>query len=117
MVVALVVWLGIAALGLRWVLAPYWWEARPKLGGPGGLAAVRAEFTFHLAPFPEAAPRAPADEEAWNDDEDLVRSWIRRETIRRFLLGFLIWMASGWFVHWFTSRIIYGPQRWRGHRQ
>ena len=118
MLVALVAWLGLAALGLSWVLGPYWWATKPLLGGPPGLAAVRAEFYFHLAPFPEPGPRAPSDEEEEGDgEEDLVRSWIWQETVRRFLVGFSLWMASGWFVHWFTSRIIYGPSRWRGRRQ
>ena len=118
MILGLIVWLTLAALGLRWVLAPYWWAAKPQLGGPGGMAAVRAEFHFHLAPFPDAGvPRPPADEEVDDGEEDLVTSWIWSETVRRFLVGFSLWMASGWFVHWLTTRIIYGPQRWRGRGQ
>jgi hypothetical protein len=118
MVIGLVVWLGLAALGLRWVLAPYRWEMRPHVGPPVSFSTVRREFPVRLAPFPEAPPHPPADEEMeGNGEEDLVRTWIWSETWRRFLLGFSLWMASGWFVHWFTSRIIYGPQRWRGHRQ
>jgi hypothetical protein len=118
MLTSVIAWLALAVFGLRWVLAPYWWEAMPRLGVPRTIAALRADFPIHLAPFPEAAPSPPSDEEMEGDgEEDLVRGWIWRETLRRFLLGFSLWMASGWFVHWFTSRIIYGPQRWRGHRQ
>src|SRR5436190_11144228 len=105
MVLGLVGWLALAALGLQWVLRPYWWRMQPHIGGPGGMAAVRAEFHFHLAPFPAAGASLPtADEEEFNGDEELVNEWIWRETMRRFLAGFSLWMISGWFVHWLTTR-------------
>ena len=118
MVVGLVVWLTFAALALRWVLRPYLWRMAPQLGGQRDMAAMRADFYFHLAPFPVADPsRPPADEEEFDRDEELVNDWIWRETMRRFILGFSLWMFSGWFVHWFTTRIIHGPQRWRARGQ
>lgn len=118
MVTGLVVWLGLAAAGLSWVLAPYRWGMSPGLGDDGAMAALRARFPVRLAPFPEpAASRLPADEEEDDGGVEVIRNWIWRETARRFVLGFSLWMASGWFVHWLTSRIIHGPQRWRGRAQ
>jgi hypothetical protein len=116
MLLGLIVWLLFAVLGLRWVLGPYWFAARGGLNASP--AGVRAEFPVRLAPLPEEPPQMAVDEEEGTKTaDDWVATWVWRETLRRFLLGFSLWMGSGWFVHWLTSRIIYGPQRWRGHRQ
>jgi hypothetical protein len=114
MIIGIVVWLSLVALGLRWVLHPYWWASVPILGGTRNLETARQDFPIHVASFPDsktnAVPTANDENEVETDDPALMH-WIWRETLARFVIGFVLWMSSGWFVHWFTGRIVRGPRR------
>jgi len=125
MIIGIVVWLSLAALGLRWVFRPYVWvnvkmvslcECEPKT-----LETAQADFPMHVASF--SNPNNPSPSTAASDEQDFeiadaaTMNWAWRETLGRFGIGFSLWMFSGWFVHWFTGRIVPGPRRKFSHAQ
>jgi hypothetical protein len=116
MLIGIVVWLSLAVLGLRWVLRPYLWVNVGTLCGCATktLENAREEFPIHVASFSDANAAIPS---AQNDEQDFeiadaaTMNWAWRETLGRFVIGFSLWMSSGWFVHWFMGRIVRPPRR------
>ena len=114
LVIGVVIWLTIAWLGFRWMARPVVWANRPQLGGPPlNLNDARKAFLIHFAKY--RTDQAVISRESLVDDEndpdtDAVQDWAFRETRNRFFIGFVLWMASGWFIHWFIGRIVRGQK-------
>jgi hypothetical protein len=113
--IGVIVWLTIAWLGFRWIARPIVWVNRPQLGGPPiNLNDARKQFPTHFAKYSTDKPILSRgglfDDEEFDAEGEAVRDWAFRETRNRFFIGFILWMASGWFIHWFLGRIVRGQK-------
>lgn len=112
--IGVVLWLTIAWFGFRWVTRPVVWQHQPQLGGPPRtLEDARKHFRVHVAKFSTenaVISRGGLFDDELDPDEEALRDWAFRETRNRFFIGFLLWMASGWFIHWFVGRIVRGEK-------
>ncbi len=113
LVIGVIIWLTIAGLGFRWITRPFVWSNAPLLGGVRSLESARREFPMHVAKFNTDRPillRGGLFDDEIDPDEEAVRDWTFRETRNRFFIGFGLWMASGWFIHWFLGRVVRGQK-------
>jgi hypothetical protein len=111
--IGVIVWLTIAWFGFRWISRPIVWSNLPVLGGVRNLKSAEREFPFHVAKFKTETPilsRGGLMDDEWDPEVEAVRDWAFRETRNRFFIGFLLWMASGWFIQWFVTRIVRGQK-------
>ncbi len=114
LLIGVVLWLTVAWVGFRWVWRPMQW-AHPiaSIDGPGTLEDARRAFPIHVASFRTDAP-VIARQGLFDDEPDAefeaVQDWAFRETRNRFCIAFLLWMASGFFIHWFLGRIVRGQK-------
>jgi hypothetical protein len=102
MALGVVVWLGLGAFGVRWLLRPYQWVLVGDLCGCKDLERLRADFPVHLATFPTSLANQADDAEGM--DLALV-DWAWHESIARFAILFFLWMGAGWLLHWSVSRL------------
>jgi hypothetical protein len=113
--IGVALWLTIAWFGFRWVVRPFVWS---NIVTPAGttktLEDVRRDFRFHVAPYASRRetppPQVQLDDAEPETIDSAARNWVWRETRNRFVIFFLLWMASGWFIHWFLGRIVRGEK-------
>jgi hypothetical protein len=111
--IGLLVWVAILGLGARWAMAPTLWSA------DGGNYSSTAEQVEHAFPFHivDVSRSDLLDYASRVENEDFepntnfsAGDWCWRETQTRFVGLFLLWMASGFFLHWFLGRIVRGQK-------
>ncbi|MDB6032519.1 MAG: hypothetical protein JWM16_2857 [Verrucomicrobiales bacterium] len=111
--IGLLIWLCLLGLGARWALGPSIWSER---GNNGGASAEQVEkaFPFHMIDVSRSDlldyAQRMADEDLEADPKFAAGDWCWRETQTRFIALFLLWMASGFFLHWFMGRIVRGEK-------
>lgn len=111
--IALLAWLSLFALGARWALGPSLWSGN---GNNGNATAEQVEkaFPFHLIDVSRSDLLDYAERMSNEDfdpsDKFAAGDWCWRETQTRFVALFLLWMASGFFLHWFLGRIVRGEK-------
>jgi hypothetical protein len=137
-VIGLVVWLGLFCVGVYWSFGPHRrliGEAMASIvredhgdeeGGigicmcalgdmpPSTLAEARSQWPIHLASF-ENSHIARYSERIENEDDRLPdefdsEDWAFREVRARGALFLILWLASGFIVHWFVGQVIRNKQ-------
>lgn len=109
-VIGMVLWLGLLYFGARWAGEPILWAGtRDMCCEPKTVETIRAIFPMRLASLPDASTATPAmaDDEVDRDDS-LATEWSVREMRNRALVVFLLWVASGFLIHWVVKRILAG---------
>lgn len=110
--VGMVLWLTLLFYGARWAAQPVLW-AGMVTSDPITVDRIRNEFSIHLAAIPETTNETPAHvvmrEDGEADSADpAVTDWAVRETRNRALVVFVLWMASGFLIHWVLGRVVRG---------
>ncbi len=111
--IGLLIWLGVFGLGLRWAVNPSLWSA---VGEHSSATAEQIEtsFPFHLIEVSRSDLLDYADRLASEDLETnrafSAPDWCLRETQTRSLLVLILWMGTGFFIHWFLGRIVRGQK-------
>ncbi len=106
-VIGLVLWLGLLGLGARWAAGPV---ISMDHMGMSTAEAIKEKYPIRLAAFPEPVPQdqlAKEDEEESTGDKK-AQDWALREMRNRALVVFLLWVASGFLIHWVVKRILAG---------
>ena len=109
----LLIWFAVFVLGARWALGPSVWSAKGE-NYNSTPEQVEKAFPFHIIDV-SRSDLLDYSERIENEDFDAnvkfaAGDWCWRETQTRFISLFLLWMASGFFLHWFLGRIVRGEK-------
>lgn len=110
---ALLIWVGLLALGARWALNPSYWSEKGE-NSRATPEQVEKAFPLHIIDVSRSDLLNYSDRISNEDLEEnkafAAWDWCLRETQTRFVVLFFIWMISGFFAHWFLGRIVRGQK-------